>query len=136
MPGRSFRLDEAGVDHLRPLLARLREELDVPGAFDADALAEAERAASADPRALGDYRAGRSVHPLLPFRDWNACQPALGRLGAVLVAGAADATSVRQLGFVPAHNLGAALDLARGQGHTRIGYLLGPPYFPLRVGPA
>ena len=56
-----------------------------------------------------------TVHPLLPFRDWNACQPALGRLGAVLVAGAADATTVRQLGFVPAHGLAAALDLARGR---------------------
>ena len=34
------------------------------------------------------YRAGpHACHPLLPFRDWNACQPALGRLGAVLVAG-------------------------------------------------
>jgi len=101
---------------------------------DPSVLAEAERAAAADPRALADYRSGRTVHPLLPFRDWNACQPALGRLGAVLVAGAADATAVRQLGFVPVHGIGAALDMARGQGHERIGFLLSPPYFPLRVG--
>jgi hypothetical protein len=24
--------------------------------------------------------------------------------------------------------------MARGQGHERIGFLLSPPYFPLRVG--
>jgi hypothetical protein len=103
---------------------------------DPEMLANAERAAAAGMRGIEDYRSGRSVHPLLPFRDWNACQPALGRLGAVLVAGAADATAVRQLGFVPVHGLGAALDLARGRtsGTARIGYLLSPPYFPLRVG--
>ncbi|MDE3191352.1 MAG: DUF2088 domain-containing protein [Acidobacteriota bacterium] len=105
---------------------------------DPEMLAEAERAAAGNTRAIEDYRSGRSVHPLLPFRDWNACQPALGRLGAVLVAGAADATAVRQLGFVPVHGLGAALDLARGRtsGDARIGFLLSPPYFPLRVGGA
>jgi Lactate racemase N-terminal domain len=101
---------------------------------DPRVLAEAERAAAADPRAIAAYRAGATVHPLLPFRDWNACQPALGRLGAVIVAGTGDAAVVRQLGFVPAHGLGAALDMARGQGHTRVGFLLSPPYFPLRVG--
>ncbi|MBV8562960.1 MAG: hypothetical protein JOZ56_07710, partial [Actinobacteria bacterium] len=52
----------------------------------------------------------------------------------VLVAGARDASAARQLGFVPAHGVGAALDLARGQGAERIGFLLCPPYFPLRVG--
>jgi hypothetical protein len=97
-------------------------------------LADAERAVATDARAIADYRAGRTVHPLLPFRDWNACQPALGRLGAVLVAGTGDATAVRQLGFVPLHGVGAALEMARGQGHERIGFLLSPPYFPLRVG--
>jgi hypothetical protein len=101
---------------------------------DPRVLAEAERAAAVDARAIAAYRAGRSVHPLLPFRDWNACQPALGRLGGVLVAGAADAPAVRQLGFVPVHGVGAALEMARGQGHRRIGFLLSPPYFPLRVG--
>jgi hypothetical protein len=104
------------------------------GGRDPQVLAEAERAAASDPRAVAAYREGRSVHPLLPFRDWNGCQPALGRLGSVLVAGAADASTVRQLGFVPVHNIGAALDLANGQGHERIGFVLAPPYFPLRVG--
>jgi hypothetical protein len=103
---------------------------------DPEMLADAERAAASNPRGIADYRNGRTVHPLLPFRDWNACQPALGRLGAVLVAGAADATAVRQLGFVPVHGLSAALELARGRtsGAPSIGFLLSPPYFPLRVG--
>ena len=101
---------------------------------DPRVLADAERAAATDARALEAYRSGRSVHPLLPFRDWNGCQPALGRLGAVLVAGAGDASAVRQLGFVPVHGVHAALEMARGQGHERIGFLLSPPYFPLRVG--
>ncbi|HZR94453.1 MAG TPA: lactate racemase domain-containing protein [Gaiellaceae bacterium] len=103
---------------------------------DPRVLADAERSVARDARAIAEYRAGRTVHPLLPFRDWNACQPALSRLGAVLVAGAADAQAVRQLGFVPVHTVGAALELARGQGHERIGFLLSPPYFPLRVGGA
>ena len=101
---------------------------------DPRVLADAERAAATDARAVEAYRSGRSVHPLLPFRDWNGCQPALGRLGAVLVAGAGDASAVRQLGFVPVHGVHAALEMARGQGHERIGFLLSPPYFPLRVG--
>lgn len=103
---------------------------------DPELLAEAEHAAAVGARGLEDYRSGRTVHPLLPFRDWNACQPAIGRLGAVLAAGAADATAVRQLGFVPVQSLGVALELARGRtsGTPRIGYLLSPPYFPLRVG--
>jgi Lactate racemase N-terminal domain len=103
---------------------------------DAEQIVEAERMAASDARALDSYRAGRTVHPLLPFRDWDACQPALERLGAVLVAGAGDAATVRQLGFVPVHGIGAAVDLARGRtsGTARIGVLLSPPYFPLRVG--
>jgi hypothetical protein len=101
---------------------------------DPRVLADAERASANDIRAIEAYRSGRTVHPLLPFRDWNGCQPALGRLGAVLVAGAGDAAAVRQLGFVPVHGVHAALEMARGQGHERIGFLLSPPYFPLRVG--
>jgi hypothetical protein len=103
---------------------------------DPRVLADAERAVAADTRARDAYRGGETVHPLLPFRDWNGCQPALARLGGVLVAGAADAAAVRQLGFVPVYGVGAALDMARGQGHERIGFLLSPPYFPLRVGAA
>jgi Lactate racemase N-terminal domain len=103
---------------------------------DPQLLADAERVAAADPRAIAAYRSSRTVHPLLPFCDWNACQPALGRLGAVVVAGTGDAVAVRQLGFVPAHGVGAALLMARGRagGEPRIGFLLSPPYFPLRVG--
>ena len=40
-----------------------------------------------DPRAIEAYRSGRTCHPRLPFADWDACRPALDRLGAVLVAG-------------------------------------------------
>jgi hypothetical protein len=101
-----------------------------------EALAEAERAAASDERALADYRAARSCHPLLPFADWAACQPALQHLGHVLVAGCRDANAARQLGFVPTGSVGAALVMARGwqEEHPRVGFLLSPPYFPLLVG--
>ena len=100
-------------------------------------LAAAERAAATDERALAGYRKGRTCHPLLPFADWAGCAPALGRLGAVVVAGCRDAAAARQLGFVPAHGIGAALEMARGRhgDDARIGFLLSPPYFPLRVTP-
>jgi hypothetical protein len=98
-------------------------------------LAGAERAAT-DERALDEYRAGRSCHPLLPFADWAACQPALQRLGHVIVAGCRDANAARQLGFVPTGNLTTALGMARGwqDEHPRTAFLLSPPYFPLEVG--
>ncbi|HEX4323069.1 MAG TPA: lactate racemase domain-containing protein [Gaiellaceae bacterium] len=107
-----------------------------PIARDPDLLAAAEEAVAADERAVEEYRAGRSVHPLLPFRDWEACRPALERLGAVYVAGARDAAAVRQLGFVPIGGIGAALQMARGHRgpDARVGVLLAPPYFPVRVG--
>jgi hypothetical protein len=100
-----------------------------------DELADAERAAGADARALEEYRAGRSCHPLLPFADWAACQPALSVLGHVVVAGCRDATAARQLGFVPMPGIGAALAMAQGwqDRPPRVGFLLSPPYFPLRV---
>lgn len=130
------------VDHFRraftrptqlPYLAFFGQ---TPIARNAELLAEAEAAVAGDARALGDYRAGRTVHPLLPFRDWDACGPALARLGAVYVAGARDATAVRQLGFVPIGSVGGALQMVRGhQGPAaRVGFLLAPPYFPLKVG--
>lgn len=104
---------------------------------DPDELAAAERAAATDTGALERYRAGRTCHPLLPFADWEACRPALSRLGAVVVSGCRDAVAVRQLGFVPTHGAGAALEMAHGRagGHARIGLLLSPPYFPIRVPP-
>ena len=100
-------------------------------ARDSGALREAERAALADERAIAEYRAGRSIHPLEPFRPWSACDPALSRLGPVLIAGCRDAHAARQLGLVPVHSFGAALGMARGRGAERIGFLLSPPYFPL-----
>lgn len=98
-------------------------------------LVEAERAASADQRAIHDYRAGRTCHPGLPFADWDSCRPALDRLGAVLVAGCRDSAAARQLGFVPTHGVSAALDMAQGLagGAHRVGFLLSPPYFPVRT---
>jgi hypothetical protein len=102
-------------------------------ARDSGAMGEAERAAVADQQAIDDYRAGHACHPLQPFVEWSACDAATHRLGAVLIAGCRDATAARQLGFVPTHSLGAALDIARGTGARRIGYLLSPPYFPLVV---
>jgi diguanylate cyclase (GGDEF)-like protein len=96
----------------------------------------AEAAAAADERALASYRAGRTCHPLLPFADWAACAPALDRLGAVFVAGCRDATAARQLGFIPTHGIGAALEMAQGRAERspRIGFVVAPPYFPLQVG--
>ena len=103
---------------------------------DEEGLARAEEAAARDEHAIEAYRAGRTCHPRLPFADWAACAPALARLGAVLVAGCRDATAARQLGFVPMHGIGAALAMARARadGPARIGFLLSPPYFPIRVG--
>ena len=97
----------------------------------------AEEAAARDERAVEAYRSGRACHPLAPFAEWAACRPALDRLGAVVVAGCRDAVAARQLGFVPAHGLGAALEMASGRAGRppRVGYLLAPPYFPLRVTP-
>jgi Lactate racemase N-terminal domain len=103
-------------------------------ARDPDALREAESAVLADARAIDEYRAGRSVHPLDPFLTWSACDVSISRLGPVLIAGCRDAHSARQLGFVPVHNVSAALAMARGRGAERIGFLLSPPYYPLVVG--
>jgi hypothetical protein len=100
-------------------------------ARDHDAMRAAEDAAVADERALAEYRAGRTVHPLQPFVEWSACDASANRVGAVLIAGCRDAGSARQLGFVPVHGLGPALAMARGTGAARIGFLLSPPYFPL-----
>lgn len=100
-----------------------------------NALAEAERSAGEDARALHAYRAGQSCHPLLPFVDWDACRPAISRLGHVIVAGCRDHAAARQLGFVPTHGIGAAFTMVRGWSDRppRVGFLLSPPYFPLRV---
>ena len=100
------------------------------------ALADAESAAAVDTRALADYRAGRSCHPLLPYADWAGCAPALSRLGSVVVAGSRDFAAARTLGFVPSHSVSNALEMAHGLagGRARVGILLAPPYAPLLVG--
>jgi hypothetical protein len=101
---------------------------------DPEALGRGE-ALAVDERAIEAYRSGRTVHPLQPFADWSSCGPALSRLGHVLVAGCRDAAAARSLGFVPTHGLGAAMTMTRGwtDRAPRIGFLLSPPYFPLRV---
>jgi hypothetical protein len=103
---------------------------------DPAALGVAEAGARTDARAIAAYRSGRTCHPLLPFADWDACRPAIDRLGHVLVAGCRDSAAARQLGFVPIHSIGQALTMARGwtDRPPRIGFLVSPPYFPLRVG--
>jgi hypothetical protein len=127
---------------VHPFLRRFARPTQVPyrvlfydqrSARDIGAMRAAERAAVEDSHAIDDYRAGRACHPLQPFVEWSACDATTHRLGAVLIAGCRDATAARQLGFVPTHSLGAALDIARGSGAQRIGYLLAPPYFPLVV---
>jgi hypothetical protein len=109
---------------------------DSRSAGDIEAMRDAEHAAVADADAIADYRAGRACHPLQPFLEWSACDATAHRLGAVLIAGCRDAQAARQLGYVPVHGLGAALEMARGRGARRIGYLLAPPYFPLVLGSA
>jgi hypothetical protein len=100
---------------------------------DVEEMRAVEASAGADETALDDYRAGHSCHPLQPFVEWSACDAVAHRLGAVLVAGCRDAQAARHLGLVPVHGLGAALEMARGRGARRIGYLLAPPYFPVVV---
>ncbi len=97
---------------------------------------ESEREAAGDARALAAYRGGRGCHPLLPYADWAGCQPALGRLGAVVVAGSRDAVAARALGLVPSHSITSALEMAQGLAgrRVRVGVLLAPPYAPLLVG--
>ena len=65
--------------------------------------------------------------------DWQACRPALERLGRVIVAGCRDAGAARALGFVPSHSVATALEMAHGvaEGRARVGFLLAPPYAPL-----
>lgn len=115
----------------RGIFHALREGAGVP-----ERITEARMAAAGDPRAITAYQQGRAPHPLLPFVDWDSCRPALDRTGTVLVAGCRDAGAARALGFVPTHNVGTALAMARGVsgGNDRVGVLLAPPYAPLVVG--
>jgi hypothetical protein len=105
------------------------------GQPDASSLLEAEQSAGSDARALQAYRNGRTCHPLLPFSDWDGCRPAISRLDHVLIAGCRDHAAARQLGFVPTHGIAPALTMVQGWSDRppRVGFLLSPPYFPLRV---
>ncbi len=118
----------------RPTQDPYRALFDARADRDPEAMGAAEQAAVEDTAAIESYRGGRACHPLQPFLEWSACDAAGHRLGAVLVAGCRDAHSARRLGFVPQRSLNAALDVARGRGARRIGYLLAPPFFPLVVG--
>ena len=97
-------------------------------------LTRAAREAGSDARALAFYRQGQGCHPLLPFADWDACRAAIDQAEAIIVAGCRDAGSARQLGFIPSHGIGHALELAAGTvgEEGRIGFMLGPPYAALR----
>jgi hypothetical protein len=117
----------------RPTQTPYRAVLYAAAAREADAMRTAEHEARRDAAAIADYRAGRTCHPLQPFVEWSACDVAAHRLGAVLVAGCRDAQAARQLGLVPVHALGAALEMARGRGARTTGYLVAPPFFPLAV---
>lgn len=105
---------------------------------DPQVLADAEQTLGRAPDAIRAYREGRACHPLQPFADWADCGPALGRLGAVVVAGCRDAQAARTLGFVPTHGPAAGLAMAYGRAGAgaRVGVLAAPPYFPLVVGTA
>jgi hypothetical protein len=113
-----------------------RRLFDALATGDEDAVRMSELVAAADERALADYRAGSTCHPLLPYADWAGCGPALSRLGRVVVAGSRDAVAARALGFVPSHSIASALEMAHGLagGRARVGVLLTPPYAPLLVG--
>jgi lactate racemase-like protein len=108
------------------------------GGLDPALVEEAEQAAAADPHAVDQYRAGRACHPVLPFGDWAVVRAQTERLKTVIVGGCRDAAGARQLGFVPARSAAAALSLALGDrdGSARVGFLLAPPYSPIRVGPS
>jgi hypothetical protein len=99
-------------------------------------LEELEASAARDERAIADYRAGRTCHPLLPYADWAGCAPALAHLGRVIVVGCRDATAARALGLVPSHGVASALQMTHGVagGQARLAVLLAPPYPPLLVG--
>ena len=102
--------------------------------FDPEALHAGASGPRRSAAAVADYRAGLSCHPLLPAVEWEACAAVAERVGAVLIAGCRDAHAARRLGFVPQHSLGAALEVARGRGAERIGYVVSPPFHPLIVG--
>jgi hypothetical protein len=102
---------------------------------DQESIDRAVEEAAADERALTSYSQGLSCHPLLPFADWTACLPAIEQASRVIVAGCRDSSLVHQLGFIAAHGIGQALELATGDlaDGASIGFLIGPPYAALQL---
>ena len=95
---------------------------------------EAEEVAATDLARSPPIATGAPPTRARPFADWDACAPAVARLDAVLVAGCRDAAAAR-LGFIPVASLRAALDMAHGRaGGSSVGFLVSPPYSPIRVG--
>ena len=103
---------------------------------DPATLAEAERAAAADPRAIDAYRAGRTCHPLPPVRR-------LGRLPPPRSTGSARSSSpAAATRPPPASSASSRRTASRRRSRwpaasaartAAIGFLLSPPYFPVRV---
>ena len=139
LPRRGGRHRDRAAPALAPLRARHPGSVPrplplAPRRAHREDLADGEREAAADTRALDAYRAGRACHPLLPYVDWDSCRPALDRLGAVVVAGCRDHQAARTLGFVPTHGISSALEMAHGRagGEARIGYPARPAVLPAR----
>ena len=115
----------------------------LPGAARRAARAIRATSPTSEELAASDERGARHLPrgPRLPsapaVRPLGGLPARIERLGSVLVAGCRDAAAARQLGFVPTHGVGAALTMTHGWADRppRIGFLLSPPYFPLRVGP-
>jgi hypothetical protein len=101
-------------------------------------LIEAKRGVVEDERAIDAYCGRRSCHPFLPLVDWNACAPALGRLGAVIVAGCRDAVAAApaRLHLVADDRDCPGAGPRPRRPTARVGFLLSPPDFPLRVSAA
>ena len=96
----------------------------------------AEQAAAADDRARAAYRAGAHLPSAPAVLRLGRLRARARPAGNVVVAGCRDAAAARQLGFVETRSLGAALGMVHGMAEgaePRIGWLLAPPYFPLRV---
>ena len=105
--------------------------------LDPELVEEAERTAAADERRSTSIAPAGPAIRSCPMPTGRRSAAQTERLGTVIVGGCRDAAGARHLGFVPARSAGAALSLALGMaegGGARIGFLLAPPYSPIRVG--
>ena len=105
------------------------------GPRDPEELVGAERQAVADERAIAAYRDGPHLPPAAAVRRLGrvragARPPRLGDRRRLPRRGRRAPARLR-----PARDLPAALEMAHGRagGEARVGYLLSPPYFPIRV---